>query len=132
MSQLLENGKTYTSYGVLSYSNNLNHSRLTNWKYFAFISIIKDDIELNAPIIEKHDLVSVYPNPSSTGNFSIRFENIGNNTELFLTDATGRCIRKWKQNGSKFIPLNIQEKSGIYFLIIKSKDRIVTKKLIKL
>ncbi len=61
----VENNLNYTSYGVLTFSNDLVHSRIDNWKYYIFESIIHDDLIFNISETKPGDAVTLFPNPAT-------------------------------------------------------------------
>ncbi len=64
----------------------------------------------------------VYPNPNN-GNFSLSFDKIQDNFEVFITDLIGReTLYKSKYNRSNIASINTSLKKGIYLLnVISSK-----------
>jgi len=126
----IENEKTYISYGVFSYSSNLNHSRLTDWKYYAFKSVINDDLELSAPIEHEDDLVSIYPNPTSSYlNIVAPDKYVVKKVTLF--DLSGRKIIE-RENSVNELQLNLKNLvGGTYILILDTKEKKLVKRVIK-
>mgnify|MGYP003852671163 CR=1 FL=1 len=124
----VENGQRYVSYGVLSLSNNLSHSRINNWRYFAIKSIIQNDLHLQEQNLD--EAFVVYPNPA--GDFfrvrTIRDVDIRNMT---LWDAQGRrCFAQGPIEFNKDLDISgLQD--GVYFLVIETNDSIFTERLIK-
>lgn len=59
----ISNYEEYTSYGVFSFSRNLNHSRITNKSFYAIRQIISNNLQTNIEIDELGDVFKVYPNP---------------------------------------------------------------------
>ncbi len=126
----IENENTYTSYGVLSFANNLNHCRLTNWKYYALKSIIIDDLELSAPKMHEDSFVSIYPNPTSSYLNIIAPERYSMN-KILLFDLSGRKVIERNYSANE-IQLNLSSLAeGTYILIIDTKEEKIVKKVIK-
>jgi len=126
----IENEKTYTSYGVFSFSSNLNHSRLTNWKYYAFKSVISDDLVLSAPMDHEDDLVSIYPNPTSSYLNIIAPDRYLVN-KVLLFDLNGRKIIE-RENSVNEIQLDLTSLvAGTYILILDTKEKKLVKRVIK-
>lgn len=127
----VSNNQNYTSYGVLTYSYNLMHSRLTNWKYFALKSIIINDLALGVPKIPHQNFdISIFPNPTSDFlNISYLDNHMLNRINLF--DANGKKVieRDFSSNEIRFDLSSLPP--GLYFLIASSGDRRVVKKIIK-
>ena len=81
-------------------------------------------------------VLSVYPNPSATGAFTV---NLGSNlqagAQLTVADALGRQVKAQILNataiGSKIFALDLSsEKSGVYTLQIRTGAGIATQKLV--
>jgi len=124
---LVKTKEAYTSYGVLSYSNNLSHSRLSNWEYSNFKKVIEDDLTTN--IVQPNDIatISVYPNPAQEyfeikGLEQLEIENIT------LFDALGREVMKVDINPSLVNSSSLE--NGLYFLQIKTKEYLYNEKII--
>lgn len=80
------------------------------------------------------DSVKIYPNPNS-GQFVLDFVNPVNNdnSEIIITDLTGRQVYKGpvsREELTKQFDLS-EIKSGMYIVMIRDKDILVTKKFIK-
>lgn len=126
----IENEKTYTSYGVYSYSLNLKHSRLINWKYYAIKSIIIEDIELNTTDTNIIDFVSVYPNPTSD-YVNIICQDNHKASRIILYDINGnKLIEKNYSAGEIYLDLSYLP-AGFYILIIDTENKKTIKKVIK-
>lgn len=76
-------------------------------------------------INELNSSISIYPNPTN-GQFTISLPT--ENAELNITDVSGRLILK-KQITQKITNLQL-DKNGIYIISIKTKNELVTRKLI--
>ncbi len=126
----IENQNSYTSYGVLSYSHNLLHNRLTNWKYYAFKSVIINDLELYTSIIGKNDNVSIFPNPTANYLNIICPEEHSLN-KIVLYDLMGKKVLE-KTNLAKKTRIDISELNrGQYILIGHTDNTIIVEKVIK-
>ena len=87
----VKNQESYTTYGVLSFANNLTHSKITNWKFYAFKRIIENDLT-DVPNIKKSCCGwSVYPNPAKNKLY-LRSESADKVLDLTLFDHTGKQI----------------------------------------
>ena len=80
------------------------------------------------------DNIKLYPNPNN-GHFSIEFVNPLQNekSEIVITDLSGKQVYQGpvlKEELLKQIDLP-DSRSGIYVMMIKDKDILVTKKFIK-
>lgn len=79
--------------------------------------------------------VNVFPNPSN-GIFtaSVELTNNEKNTNIVLTDLTGRVIQQQQLNlytGKNTIPINISNlEKGIYFLQMGNSEAITVKKIL--
>lgn len=126
----IEKENFYTSYGVLSFSSNLNHTRLTNWKYFAFKDIIKDDLVLSIDGMEEKDELSVYPNPA-TDWIHVNLPEDLRLSKCMLMNAQGQQVRI-QTNHSLQTEINISDlPAGMYLLVVKSAKRTLVRKVIK-
>ena len=122
----VENHRNYTSYGVLSFSSNLMHCKIDNWKYHYLESILHNDLTFG--VAEEHNDAEflIFPNPAKD---VIRVRNIGQSeiTEISVRDILGN-IQLYGNTPFSSIELNTLP-PGIYFVQIKSKNSQVTQKL---
>jgi hypothetical protein len=107
-------------------TDNLNDTTVSSPVEFEIGSDIKNDI--------KSEIVKLYPNPNN-GNFSIEFINPlqSDKSEVIITDLAGKQVfssQVLKEETSKQIDLS-GSRSGIYVMMIKDKEILVTKKFIK-
>ncbi|MCH2223933.1 MAG: T9SS type A sorting domain-containing protein [Crocinitomicaceae bacterium] len=56
----IKNGISYTAYGALTFA--IVYSKINDWQFYAFKSIIEDDLVEISPVYED-ELVKIYPNP---------------------------------------------------------------------
>ena len=80
------------------------------------------------------EIINLYPNPSD-GHFSIKFINPLQNdkSEIIITDLAGKQVYNGvvlKEETLKQFDLS-NSKDGIYIMMIKNKEILVTKKIIK-
>jgi hypothetical protein len=80
------------------------------------------------------EIVNLYPNPNN-GHFSIKFSNPLQNdkSEIIITDLAGKEVyngQVLKEETLKQFDLS-NSKPGIYIMMIKDKEILVTKKFIK-
>ena len=81
-------------------------------------------------------VLSVYPNPSATGAFTVELgSNLQAGAQLTVADALGRQVKSQTLNatvvGSKKFALDLSnEKSGVYTLQIRTAAGIATQKLV--
>jgi hypothetical protein len=98
---------------------------------------ISSPVEFEVGALTKYDanseIVNLYPNPSD-GHFSIKFINplLTEKSEIIITDLAGKQVYNatiLKEEILKQLDLS-NSKSGIYVMMIKDKDILVTKKFI--
>jgi len=124
------NNDFYTTYGVLTFAANLRHSRFTNWKYYAFKSVIENDLEVKDQIVFDSIDISVYPNPTYD------YLNIVSQTnqaisKIALFDANGRKIIENTYSSSQ-IRLDLSKlPQGLYILTTYTEKNRIVKKIIK-
>ncbi len=124
------NNANYTTYGVLSFSNNLVHTRLTNWKYYSFKSIIINDLELGIPNDFTETEMTVYPNPT-TDYLNIISQDNQFIDRIILFDLNGRKLMD-KNYSSSPVTLDVSDlPQGMYLLITFSGKNKHVKKIIK-
>jgi uncharacterized repeat protein (TIGR02059 family) len=115
------------SYSITAIAtDNLNDTTKSSPVEFVVGSTVKYDA--------KSDVVKLYPNPNN-GQFSIEFVSPlqSDNCEIVITDLAGKQVYNGpvkKEELSKQFDLS-GSRSGIYVMLIKDKDIIVTKKFIK-
>ncbi len=85
----VEQGEVYRSFGVQSYSNDIKHSRINNWKYYAFKAVINNSIVHTFE--EEYLGTKIYPNPT-TGFFWIENLNKEKLKSIKVYDGFGRNI----------------------------------------
>ena len=79
---------------------------------------------------ENNEEISIYPNPSN-GAFTINLNKEYKNVEIEITDVIGQVIYNaaLKETTQTTVQLNV--KSGIYFIEVKTEAGIMRKKLVK-
>lgn len=126
----ITNEQEYTSYGVLSFSYNLKHSRMSNWQFYAIKNIISNDLTPVHPPENINQQFTLFPNPvvnlfylkSKTENERIDlvlFDNLG--TEVLHMDAV---------NPDSGIDIS-NLPGGVYYLKATSNTGMETKRIIK-
>lgn len=126
----IKNEISYTSYGVLNFSTNLNHCRLLNWEYFALKDIIKNDLSFNLPDSISDYNITIYPNPTADWIY-IYLPNELKNGTIKLLNLQGDII-KIQQNDTQEIKLDLSDlRNGVYFLMIDSEKKRIINKVIK-
>ncbi len=128
----IKNEEEYITYGTLSFSNNLIHSRIKNSIYFPFVEIIKDDLLSNTEDVDDTNEfeLKIYPNPTK-GHINI--ERIANQEpmELSIYDTFGKSIIR-KVTKAATIEIDLEDKpNGIYLLKVSTGNKIGIKKIIK-
>jgi hypothetical protein len=73
--------------------------------------------------------VSVMPNPT-TGSVTINYGKVFSETQIVVTDLSGRVIYTKTEIGKQFTQLNLQQPAGVYFITIKTETASVVKKLV--
>ncbi len=77
--------------------------------------------------------LSVFPNPSTNGNFNVELQNIKGATELQLFDISGRIVYRESldlmENNNRIV-LNRDLNPGVYFVRIINGDLVLSKRLI--
>lgn len=125
----ISNGNSYISYGVLTYSSDLYHTRLNNWMYFSFKEIIKNDIY---PINKRSDDdIQIYPNPAIDHVYCSLPEKY-KNKEIKIFNLQGQIIKTHSTNTTPVKLDVIDFPNGVYLVVIESSGhKTITKKLIK-
>ena len=124
------NGQKYTTYGVLSLSNNLTHSRMTNWQFYAIQAIISNDLALPDHSMNAKRQWVVYPNPVKDV-FYIRGPHGPPSVEMVLYNEWGKVVfRSIRQELTQGIDIS-HLPPGIYFLTLATNDSLSTHKIIK-
>ncbi len=124
------NEQEYTSYGVLTFSNNLRHSKISNWQFYAFKNIIADDL---TPLLTPENTsqsFTIYPNPVEN---SINFQNNSNLevVEMTLFNDIGQIVRHINiENLNSGIDVS-NLSSGVYYVRLTTNKFVETKKIIK-
>jgi len=80
--------------------------------------------------LNSEDAVTLYPNPSNGGRFTILLPGSAENAVVSIYDILGRMVYKMNAQGSNRIQINAQLKTGPYMVQIKSNAGSFTKKLI--
>jgi uncharacterized repeat protein (TIGR02059 family) len=97
-------------------------------------SPVEFEIAANVKYDANSEIVKLYPNPNS-GHFSVEFLNPlkNDNCKIVITDMAGKQVYNGpvlKEEILKQFDLT-DSRSGVYVMLIKDKDIIVTKKFIK-
>jgi len=76
------------------------------------------------------DGLKVYPNPTK-GNFSIDLGAPNENTQVFITDITGRLVESRSITQSSILDLTIDSPAGIYLVSIQAGNKRAVIRLVK-
>lgn len=122
----VENEEKYISYGVLSMSHNLMHSRIRKEVFYPF----KEIIESYTQNIEDDTEIYLYPNPV-IDLLSYRFPFSADFT-IQLFNVNGQKIYEEQKMKSSFGEVDLSSfPKGTYILIIKSDNNKYVRKIIK-
>jgi V8-like Glu-specific endopeptidase len=123
----VENHQNYTSYGVLSFSNNLMHCKIDNWKYYYLESILHNDLTFGITEENNDSEISIFPNPAKD---KIWVKNTGRSEimQISVRDILGKILLCRNPPFSNIDLSSIP--SGIYFVQVKTKYSIGIRKLI--
>jgi hypothetical protein len=72
----------------------------------------------------------VYPNPTN-GNFSVDLGAIYENTQVLITDISGKLIESVNKSQTQVLNLSINEADGIYFVSIHAENKNAVIRLVK-
>ena len=115
----ITNDYEYTTFGTLTLSNNLTHSRIDNKYFYTFKSILEDDFITDVADINTPSGYSIYPNPSSN---TIRINSEQSSFGLVtLIDSQGRVLNKIS-NFNDDIDISFLS-TGLYYLRIESGNK---------
>lgn len=119
-------GETYTIYGILNFSNDMRHVRITPKLYSVIAEVIREDvIAVNEKAIEEP--LSVYPNPTS-GIVHLDHDKLDAEIDLIVYDQQGRRLQvPWDQSHVDF---SLQA-DGVYMLRYQLDDTIGWAQVIK-
>ena len=115
------------NYSIIAIAtDNLNDTTVSSPVEFQVGSTVKYDVN--------SELIKLYPNPNN-GHFSVEFINPLQNdkSEIIITDLAGKQVYRGpvlKEEKLKQIDVS-GSRSGIYVMMIKEKEILVTKKFIK-
>ena len=124
----IQNGEKYITYGVLSLTTNLNHSRINNWRYFAIKSIINDDLTVAEG--ERLNDILVYPNPTSGILRITRMTDI-EVLDLTLFDNLGKACRV-KESEDACLSVDLSDlPDGVYVINLTTSMGFISKRIIK-
>lgn len=73
---------------------------------------------------------TISPNPTN-GNVSIEFGSMHENTQITITDITGRSIYSKSITSAQKVDFSIEGYAGIYFAVISSEDKNAVIKIVK-
>lgn len=121
----------FYSVGVLIWSSNYMHYKITNNIFYQFKNIIDNyttGIQKNE---SDNNWLSVYPNPT-TNSITIKSKNsISEKFNLTLTDVIGNIIFSQDIEFQNQYKLNLEEyANGIYFLTLKNSIKQMTQKIV--
>jgi V8-like Glu-specific endopeptidase len=126
----IENNENYISYGTLSLSYAMIHSRITNWKYFALKSIISKDLTLSVASPISTNNLFIFPNPCSD-ILNIRLHNNHYPLTIKLYSINGQKVFE-KVLWDNYSPIDIANLSpGIYILTGSFENQRYAQRIIK-
>lgn len=65
--------------------------------------------------------IKIYPNPSN-GNFRVQLNKTENSVLVMIKNVTGQMILKKQFNNTNTILVNLNESSGVYFVILENES----------
>jgi len=119
--------------GTADFDPSAGTSTLTSSGGDSFIAVYGTDVFSGINTIELDGAsVKIFPNPSSSlVNFSYAGFN-NNEWSLEISDMTGKIILNAENIKQEIINLNVENiDCGVYFCTIKTKNKVLTKKLIR-
>ncbi len=121
------NNEAYTSYGVLSFSGNLYHSRLNNWKYYSLAAVLEPDFSYEVPEKATEPGITLFPNPALE-RVRIRGAETEEIGEVVIRDIYGNQVYRGTpgEDGIDVTPYP----PGIYLLEARMKGAVVTRKFV--
>jgi hypothetical protein len=124
----VENESNYTTFGVLSLSNNLRHSRINASQFYAFENIIADDLLVDSgPVLDSE--YTLFPNPTN-GRISVTPKDGQEVNQFEVYNQMGALVLlKSKPTPPYNLDLSGLS-SGLYFLSIISDDQVKTARVI--
>ena len=132
--ELTSDPYTYTWKDVATGSYTITAIATDNLSDTTISSPVEFVVGANVKYDANSDIINLYPNPNN-GHFSIDFINPlkSEKSEIIITDLAGKQIYDGpvlKEEITKQFDLSYA-KAGIYVMMIKDKDILVTKKIIK-
>jgi hypothetical protein len=124
------NGQEYTSYGVLSYSNDLKHSRISKWQYYALENIIANDLNAINSLGNMNESSVIYPNPV-VNTFYIMNMAGHSLIEIILLNNLGNIVLNIHPENINYGVDVSNFPAGVYYLRLTSNTAVETKKIIK-
>jgi len=94
----------------------------------AVFAIVTKQVPLNLND-DALDISKIYPNPTN-GSFTIKFNNSINNATINIYNTFGQLVFKSKVDSSNQADINLNVKTGVYFIKIVSENITITKHLI--
>ncbi|RYF19829.1 MAG: T9SS type A sorting domain-containing protein [Flavobacteriales bacterium] len=115
--------------GSAQYAGAQNNWESAQWQFQA-TSASKKAESSKAEVTTENNLVTLYPNPATTGEFNIALPELkaDDTATITVTDINGRKVLTSKLNSSGKITHSLA--SGIYVVTISSNELNVSKKLI--
>ncbi|WP_160111955.1 T9SS type A sorting domain-containing protein [Aquimarina sp. AU58] len=83
--------------------------------------------------VDGKNLPSIYPNPT-TGKFTLYLQEIDgkNNYDITLLDIMGKVVNSKRNIKSNEINMDLSHReNGVYTIVIKTNDDVITKKIVK-
>ena len=128
----VDHGSNYISYGVLNWSTNLRHARISDKVFYTFKKIIENDVTLHNISSDPLDEVIVFPNPT-TIDVSLNYNTFkGPVSDLEILDSWGRSLLGLDvyELGMKIDLSSFP--AGSYYLKMVRDDTVIVRKIIKL
>lgn len=124
------NGQEYTSYGVLSLSNNLTHNKIKNWQFYAFEAVLANNFTNVVDRTKVDDAFTLYPNPVEDRLY-IKKKPTAIVEEVAIFNNLGQLVESIDNH---YIDTGIDVSalpSGIYYVNIKANQFTATTRMIK-
>ena len=123
----LINVENFVSYGVTSFSSDLRHSRLVDWKYHAIKEIINDDLDVVLKANDDDNALELFPNPV-TQLLYVQSDRLIQRASIL--DIKGHVYNSYSPQSKNF-SIDVETLSpGVYFLKLVSQDGIKIRKIL--
>ena len=126
----IESDEIFRTYGVLSFSNSLRHTRLSNWMFYSIKEIIANDLVVGTGEETNDYGIEIFPNPTSEQFFIKGLGNLSLEAMTLFDQFGKKLLSVQNPDANSVVDLSCFS-DGVYYVVFQIGNETITRKIIK-